>query len=485
MTRRILTLALGTLASVMLGGFGAQATGGSLDEVGRHDLGQRGMNAALAIAEHCAYVGSRVDDPPLVLDIANPAHPQLIGQLVPHPGSTSRELRAAPSAHLLVILHYGLGRPVNQLDFYRWADDCRHPALVGRYDFGRRRPHEFYLWQDSTRPERILLFVTTPTARGRNLEVIDASDPAHPASLAGWDVPPELAAGANLHSIALSEDGRTAYLSLWTGGLLLADASDFASGAARPQLRLLTPVRNALRYPPGNVHSAVPLPGRPLVALTDEQYGGCPYGWARLADVSDAVHPRLVANVQIPENEARHCRTASTATWTTHNPTVTANLALISWYSGGLQMFDVTDPARPAPVAQYRSSGPTPRRQDPQLGPTATMSWSYPVIHEGLIYLTDINQGLLVLRYHGTHEAEITGLAFAEGNSNLTRTRYLPDAIPAPQPAARMETSHAAPSPQPFWRAISMYAILLMAVVGVALVSLTLFIRAARRSQAP
>jgi len=429
---------------LVLGLAGDARAQGTLELVGRHDLGARGMNAALAIGDHCAYVGSRSDDPPLILDIADPAHPEQVGELAAHAGSTSRELRVAPAAHLLVVMHYALKGRLNQFDFYHWDADCRRPVAVGTYGLGDRRPHEFYLWQDPARPDRVLLFVTVPRGRDRNLEVIDASNPASPVSIGGWSMPAGLAAGASLHSVALSEDGRTAYLSLWTGGLLLADASDFTSGAGSPALRLITPAANALRYAPGNVHSAVPLPGRPLVVLTDEEYvpAGCPYGWARLVDVSEATRPRLAGSLQAPENDPARCRAAPLGAYTSHNPSLTPHLALITWYSAGLQVFDVSDPLNPGRVAEYRSGGVSPRRRDAALGGTAAMTWSYPVIHEGLIYVSDINQGLMVLRYQGPHAGEVSGLAFAEGNSNLSRQQAAA-VSPSPSPTV----ASAAPSP--------------------------------------
>jgi len=475
MNGRVLPFAA-CLASLMLG-FSIQAVAGSLEEVGRNDLDRRGMNAALAIGDHCAYVGSRSDDPPLVVDIADPAHPRLAGQLAAHRGSTSRELRVVPAARLLVIMHYAIGGTVNQLDFYRWTDDCRRPVLVGRYDFGSRRPHEFYLWEDPARPDRVLLFVAMSPGRGQNLDVIDASNPGNPTLLASWDIPDGLTAGALLHSIALSADGRIAFLSLWTGGLLVADSSDFTSGSAGPRLRLITPVGNALRYP-GNVHSAVPLPGSSLVLLTDEQYGGCPYGWARLADISDPVHPRILSTLQVPENDVQRCRTAPNGTWTSHDPTLTAHLALVSWYSAGLQVFDLTDPVHPASVAQLRPAGTTPRRQDPQLGGAPSMTWSYPVIRDGLIYLADINHGLLVLRYRGIYEDEISGLAFAEGNSNLTRARLLLESPPPTSaPGLQAETSKRPLAPSAPSSGIGWLVILAIGAVGLGLLIVGVAVR--------
>ena len=47
------------------------------------------------------------------------------------------------------------------------------------------------------------------------------------------------------------------------------------------------------------------------------------------------------------------------------------------------------------------------------------MTWSYPIIRNGLIYVADINQGLYIIRYQGPHADELARIAFAEGNSNL------------------------------------------------------------------
>jgi hypothetical protein len=455
------------------------AAAGTLEEVGRHDLGARGMNSALAIADHCAYIGSRGDAPSLILDIADPAAPRLVGELAGKAGSTSRELRADPALHLLVVMHYALRGQVNALEFYRWTDDCTRPTLAGRHDLGGRAPHEFYLWHDPQRSGRVLVLVTTRTAKG-SLEVVDVSDPVHPLALATWDLPPGLPQGAYLHSIALSPDGRTAYLSLWTGGLALGDTSDFAAGAAHPQVRLLTTSANMLRYLPGNVHSAVPVPGRALALTTDEQYGGCPFGWARLVDVGDPSRPRLAGLLQVEENDPLRCRSAAGGTWTSHNATVTAHLAVLSWYSAGLLVFETEDAQHPTLLAQARPAGVTPGQRDPLLGAGATMTWSYPVIRDGLLYAVDINQGLRIWRYHGPHEEELSALAFAEGNSNLSRGQSAvasasgPTPSPAPDPVLR--PSSPTPSPHPvagalriWWLLGSLVAAGMVGVLGVAL----------------
>jgi hypothetical protein len=193
----------------------------------------------------------------------------------------------------------------------------------------------------------------------------------------------------------------------------------------------------------------VPVPGQSLVVTTDERYPspygqGCPYGTAHLVDVSNPARPAAVSTLAIPENDPAGCAAAGSGTWTSHNPTLTTHLALITWYSGGLQVFGLDDITHPTRLAEIRPSGTSPSLRDVQLGTAASMTWSYPVISAGLIYLVDINQGLIVLRYQGPHQDEVTKAAFAEGNSNITAS----GAQPAPTPAAT-PTATAAPTSRP------------------------------------
>jgi len=374
------------------------------------------LNSGLALADHCAYVGSRGQGPIEIVDVSDPAHPHGVGSLPGRAATTARELRAVSARKLLVVLSYALGRGgANRIDLYRWSDECARPASVGGYDFGGRSPHEFFLWRDPG-GARTLLFVSMFSGGRDDLQVLDVTDPASPRLAGTWASPVGL-----LHSISLSPDGRRAYLSLWRGGLLVGDVSQFTTGQPNPQLTLLTPVGSRLGpLPGGNVHSAVQVAGKDLLVLTDERYPpACPYGPARLVDVSDPAQPRVVSTLSSPENDPTTCANSPVGTYTSHNPTIVGDLALISWYSSGLQVFDLSDPAHPQRLAEFRPRASEPGQRDPQLGATLSMTWSYPIVRDGLIYVADINQGLYVLRYQGPHADDLARVAFAEGNSNL------------------------------------------------------------------
>jgi hypothetical protein len=430
----------------------AAAGTAAFQEVGHDDLAARGLNSALALAGHCAYIGSRGQGAVEIVDIADPAHLRTVGSLPGRRLTTARELRTVPNRKLLVVLSYALGSGgANRLDLYTWQDDCSQLAAVGGYDFGSRPPHEFYLWQQPG-GGRLLLFTTMFSGGAADLQVVDATDPAAP-KLAGTWTPPI----GSLHSIALSNDGRQAYLSLWRGGLLVADSTQFTTDQANPQLSLLTPRSSALpALPGGNVHSAVALPGRNLLIVTDERYAPTPTcGPARLVDISNPAQPRQVSVLKSPEDEAATCPNSPTGTYTSHNPTPVGDLVFVSWYSSGLEVFDVSNAAQPVRLAEFRPQAVEAGERDPQLGATSTLTWSYPIVRDGLIYVADINQGLYVLRYQGPHQEQVAQAGFVEGNSNLTPAEAAPTPTPSPSPSASPSSSarpaptaaHVSPSP--------------------------------------
>ena len=96
------------------------------------------------------------------------------------------------------------------------------------------------------------------------------------------------------------------------------------------------------------------------------------------------------------------------------------SLALVTWYAGGLQAVDISNPANPTQLAEFR---PQPLSavafEDPGLGGNPIEMWSYPIIKDGLIYAVDVRNGLYVLRYGGRWADQVRVIDFAEGNSNL------------------------------------------------------------------
>ena len=118
-----------------------------LEIVAHSDLGARGMNSALAVAGDTVYVGSRIDNRPvLIVDVANPAAPAIVGEIgAPAQalaGMSARELRAVADLNLLVILNlmcspdlHGCGLSAAESENLKLYDitDRRAPVLRATY----------------------------------------------------------------------------------------------------------------------------------------------------------------------------------------------------------------------------------------------------------------------------------------------------------------------------------------------------------------
>jgi hypothetical protein len=430
---------------------------GSLTLVGHEPLFDRGMNAGLAVWNDFAYVGSRTDGSKghphagvLVVDIHDPAHPDVVGEIGPpdegNPSETSRELRVWPAEHLLVVLNFRCdplihdcrGSPVEPtVRFYDIGGKrAARPVLVSTYH-PVRMPHEFFLWQDPTDHRRALLYLSTPGYFGGSLLVTDISAAREGVfrEVASWSTAfPDPGPNDDLHSLSVSPDGTRAYLAFLTAGFFELDTSEVTKGLQAPTIRLVTPLTRRVQWPGVGAHSAVKVPGRDLVLTTDEVYGGigpdegCPWGWVHLIDVTDEPSPQVVSEYRVaPYNEEAYCDEVSGerdvgSSFSSHNPTVTKHLALVTWHSAGLQLFSTGDPARPTQLAAFV---PEPlvsvATEDPALssGPDKVVMWSYPIIQDGLIYVVDIRNGLYLLEYRGPFEDEVASTGFLEGNSNV------------------------------------------------------------------
>jgi hypothetical protein len=442
---------------------------GRLTQVGHEPLMNRGMNAAIAIHGDYAYIGSRTDgghagQPQgglMVVDISRPSRPKLLGPpFDAKPGESSRELRVWRSQNVLIVLNTNCGvgptlhhctRPsISNFRFYDIAGaNATHPKLLNQFNVDT---HEFFLWEDPKNPERALIFAgnaaSTCGTRG--------GAPSCPFSV--WDIskvrsgqppvtlytglhgytqapPPAQTPTGGLHSLTISNDGRRAYFALLPGGFAVVDVSDFAAGAPAPMPHPMTINEDRPTWPGPGAHSAVKLWGRDWAWVSDEVYGtatapdhGCPWGWARMVDISDPEAPTVKAEYRLPENNPATCAgwNPPRTSYSAHNPTLTPHVAFSTWHSGGLQAVSIENPRRPSQLAEFI---PKPLRavmlEDPRLSSDPdtgrnekVVMWSYPVIQDGLIYAIDLRNGLYVLKYKGPFEDEVQRIRFLDGNSN-------------------------------------------------------------------
>ncbi|CAA9279099.1 MAG: hypothetical protein AVDCRST_MAG57-3616 [uncultured Blastococcus sp.] len=469
--------------------------------VGHDPLLGRGMNAALAVHGDHAYVGSRTDGQPqhespgiLVVDVSDPAAPEVVHEIgrpdAAEIGETSRELRIWPEQDLLMVLNFGCSSAIHacasgearssRVTFFDIAGEkAAAPELVATYE-PTRTPHEFYLWVDPAAPaERAMIFQTTPTSSKTqpNMIVTDISnvrDAMIPEAerfpetkwFADFDAG-ELENGEEqdrrLHSMGISNDGKRAYLSFLGSGFLVLDTSEVVTGAPEPSIQLITPPENRVVWTNPGAHSSVKIPGKDAIFVTDEVYGdaldpitgqdhGCPWGWVRTIDISNPAAPAIMAEYKQEENDPAYCESGAGAdpanttftSYSAHNPTLTPDLALLSWHSAGLEAVDISDPAKPVRAGTFKPEPlPSVTTEDPALsaGQDKVVMWSYPIIKDGLVYVVDLRNGLYILKYTGEHADQVATTSFLEGNSNLgdalryenptvPRARLVDDACP-------------------------------------------------------
>jgi len=463
----------GTAALTLLLPAPAGAEVGSLRQVGHEPLMNRGMNAAIAVHGDYAYIGSRTDGGHegmphggvMIVDISEPSDPNLLGPPFDAlAGESTRELRVWRSQDILIVLNTNCGvgdqlhhctlPSISNVRFYDIAGPhARNPKLLRQFNVDT---HEFFLWQDPSNPDRALIFAgnasstcgtrggspscpfavwdISPVRKGKAPVVLYSGLHGYTRVPSESDPTVEVPTGG-LHSLTVSNDGSRAYFALLTGGFAVVDVSDFAEGEPNPQPRPIT--RNAARpfWPGPGAHSAIKLWKRDWAWVSDEVYGtatgpghGCPWGWARMIDISDAARPTVEADYRLPENDPLSCAgwNPPRTSYSAHNPTLTPHIALTTWHSGGFQAVSVDDPRTPTQLAEFF---PQPldevMLEDPRLSSDPdtgrhekVVMWSYPIVRRGLIYVIDLRNGLYVLEYAGPFQNEVRQIRFLEGNSN-------------------------------------------------------------------
>jgi hypothetical protein len=374
----------------------------NIELVGHVDL-DADSNLGLAVAGNHAYVGYKYDGTIDIVDISDPAAPVRVGGFAL--GWDAAEVRAIPDLARLYVLN----APA-ELVVFDLADPAA-PAQIGSFKVPNTIGHELFLWRDPAAPSRVLAVISDVSAAG-GFVVLDVSNPSAITMHHRQTFSP-------LHSVSLSDDGARMYLSSISGAVGVMDSTQLVvQGVAQPATLLANRRVSdcAAQSATCIAHSTVKVPGRALAVVTYENEM-CPKGWMDLVDLTDETMPRRAGTWRHPK--AALCGDAEPDLgrfgYGPHNPTVTPNLALVSWYRAGFLIFDIRDPAAPVEVAHFVPDAPPGSR----LAWGRVASVSYPIIKDGLIYVVDGRNGLDILRYVGPNREEIDDVSFLEGNSNL------------------------------------------------------------------
>ncbi len=322
-----------------------------------------------------------------VIDVHDPTGPTLLTSAAVYRGTTAEHLAVvhfATPAFTGTVLFAGIQRCASDLTapsgLAIWdVTDPANPTELAFLATGRARGvHEFTVRQRGDRWLAYLAVSNSEITEGTgDLRIVDVTDPRQPTELLDWAAKRDagLPVGnghecapycrgavpqAFLHSVTLSPDGRTAYLSYWDLGVILLDVSE--PNAPRWLGRFAEPPAAE-----GNTHS---------VALAHD---------GTLALVADETFAVQVGSFDTPDSAAG--TRGEQYAYTIHNPltdTRDPNRAYLAWYSDGVRLVDVSDAARPVELMNW-------------IPPRGGMVWNVSFMGD-LLLVGDINNGLFVLR---------------------------------------------------------------------------------------
>lgn len=119
------------------------------------------------------------------------------------------------------------------------------------------------------------------------------------------------------------------------------------------------------------------------------------WGYLRFWDIRDLSKPVQVGSFAVPD--ALRPTSAQPGFHAVHNPFVRGTRLYASWYTDGVRVIDIADPANPREVGHFVPPFVEGVRLTPGPGGKFPMVWGV-VEHNGLILLSDMQTGLWIVR---------------------------------------------------------------------------------------
>jgi len=327
-----------------------------------------------------------------ILDASDPTGPRVVEQWPAPQGSHTHKVQVADG--LLLVNHerfqggdpYAAGMAVYSLE------DPYQPRPIGYFRSGGMGVHRI-VW---TGGDFAYVSATPGGFDDRIWVIVDMRDPAWPREAGRWWWPgmwrgggeapgwPDHRRYAAHHALI---DGDRAFLGYGDAGMVILDVSDVT---APREISHLT------WEPGGDTHTCLPLPGRDLLVVTDEEVVEDCAGEEhriRLVDVSNPATPTVTAVLPAPQGD--FCRRG--LRFGPHNlhenrpgSYRSAELVFATYFNAGVRVYDVADAREPVELAHWIP--------EPPPGQQAAMINDIFVGADGLIYTTDrVSGGVYVL----------------------------------------------------------------------------------------
>jgi hypothetical protein len=361
--------------------------------LGQHDLDGRGDGMQVMRHGDALYVGHAGTSGAgtSILDVSAPDRPQLVSQWDAPANTHTHKVQVADG--LLLINHerfpYRPKKPLGPhsagVAVYRVDEPCE-PEQVGFWESGGKGVHRI-VWEGG----RYAHMSGAPDGfTDRIWMTIDLIEPDKPVLVSRWWWPGQWSAGgetpdwAQGHRVAAHHglvEGKHTYLGYDDANLVVLDTSDPA-----------TPREvSRLQWGGGATHTCMPLIGRGLLVVTDEQQHDGPNGEERrihLIDIADPSAPRYLRTLpapvgpfdELPQRFGPHNLHENRA-----GSYRSDRLVFATYFSAGLRVYDVSDPQNPREVAHWVSEAPA--------GSPVPQSNDLFVDEHGLIWVTDRGTG--------------------------------------------------------------------------------------------
>jgi hypothetical protein len=288
-----------------------------------------------------------------VLDVSDAAHPRIVDQWPAPPGTHTHKVQVADGLLL-----------VNEERFQRADDwtagmvvyDVREPLApkrLGRFAGDGDGVHRI-VWTGG----RYAHASFTPESHADRIwGVFDLSDPTAPREAARWQLDEEQPPGKRYAAHHALLDGDVAYLGYGDANLVALDVSDIT---APKKLWRVT-------WEGGGTHTCLPLHGRGLVVVTDEQMADGPHAPERRVRVVDARARRVISVIPSPAGDFAE----QPSRFGPHNlhenraGSYRSNeLVFVTYFNAGLRVYDLRDPEHPEEIASWVPDQDAPQSND-------------------------------------------------------------------------------------------------------------------------
>jgi len=356
------------------------------------------------IIGHHAYL-STIADKLFVYDIADPANPKLLDTLKVD-ARLINDISTTPDEKVGVFTREGASNRKNGIVFLDTSDPSHLKVLSeytatvsGGVHSAYIDGHYVYLTDDAT----------------GSLRIIDFQDAKHPKEVARWQTENptvvtlstkmgSMTSGRYLHDLQV-KDG-LAYLAYWRDGLVILDVGNGMSGGSPENPKLVSQYHfnHYELYGDGwlaGTHSVFRYKNYlfvgdevfPAIFEIEDKDRIPVRAICHVMEVSDAKHPREVAQYEVPEGGS-------------HNFWAANDMLFEGYYSGGARVLDISGELRGDLYRQGReiarfwtgdAKGFRPNLPFTWGGQPCSVTCDSPLLN-GLIYFNDINSGLWITK---------------------------------------------------------------------------------------